>query len=82
MPADDFVVLHFKRQKICDRAKVPDYILLTANNYFDEFDFVDSSIHINSINEPVAKCTDNIESFLDNFGFLDDLAPFDKRNYV
>ena len=61
---------------------MPEYISLTANDYFDEFDFIDSSIHINSINEPVSKCTDNVQSFLDNFGFLDDLAPFYKRKYA
>ena len=63
------------------RAEVPQYISLTANEHFDEFDFIDS-IHIDKINEPVAECTDDVQNFLDNFGFLDDLAPFDKRKYV
>ena len=61
---------------------MPAYILLTANDYFDEFEFIENSIHINSINEPVAECTDNVQSFLGNFGFLDDIAPFNKRKYV
>ncbi len=45
------------------------YILLTANEHFEEVDFIDSSIHMNKFNEPVAECTDNVQNFLDNFGF-------------
>jgi Flp pilus assembly protein TadB len=38
-------------------------ISLTGNEHFEEFDFIDSSIHINKINEPVAECTDNVQNF-------------------
>ena len=31
--------------------------------HFDEFDFYDNSLHINTINEPVAECTDNVQNF-------------------
>jgi hypothetical protein len=79
---DDSNVFHLKTQKTCDRAEVPLYILLEANEHFDEFEIYENSLHINSINEPVAKCTDNIQDFLDNFGFLDDLAPFNEKKYV
>jgi hypothetical protein len=70
---------------------VTQYNSLEAKEHFDEFDFYDNSLHINTINEPVhintineqvAECTDNVKNFLDNFGFLDDLAPFDKKKYV
>ena len=73
--------LHLKRQKICDRADVPFYISLEANEFFDEFDFIDNSLHF-KINEPVAECTDNVQEFLDIFGFLDDLEPFNLKKYI
>ena len=74
--------MHLKRQKICDRADVPLYISLEANEFFDEFDFIDNSLHFNRINEPVAECTDNVQEFLDNFGFLDDLEPFTLKKFM
>ena len=56
---------------------VPQYISLQANDD-DDFDI----IHFNSTSETVAECTDSIKCFLDNFGFLDDLAPFAAKKYV
>ena len=55
------------------------YILLEANEHFDKFEIYESSLHINSINESVAECTDYVQDVLDNFGFLDDLAPFNEK---
>ena len=66
-----------KRQKINDWAEVPLYISLKAIDD-DDLNF----IHFNSTNETVAECTDTIKNFLDNFGFLDDLAPFAAKKYV
>ncbi len=59
---------------------MPLYISLEANEHFDEFEIYENSLHINSIKEPVAECTDKVQDFLDNFGFLDDLAPFNEKN--
>jgi len=39
-------------------------------------------IYLNSTNKTVAECTDTIKNFVDNFGFLDDLAPFAAKKYV
>ena len=61
---------------------MPLYISLEANEFFDEFDFHDNSLHFNRINEPVAECTDNVQEFLDNFGFLDDLEPFTQKKHI
>ena len=61
---------------------MPQYISLEANVHFDELVFCDNSLHINTINKPVAECTDIVQNFLDNFGFLDDLALFDKKKYA
>lgn len=41
------------------------YILLTANEDYEEFEFMDSlPLHINYINEPIVECTDNVQTFL------------------
>ena len=61
---------------------MPLYISLEANDHFDEFEIYKNSLHMNTINEPVAECTDNVQNFLDNFVFLDDLAPFNEKKYV
>jgi hypothetical protein len=53
------------------------YISLKA---IDDDDF--KLIYLNSTNKTVAECTDTIKNFLDNFGFLDDLAPFAAKKYV
>ena len=39
------------------------YNSLEAKEHFDEFDFYDNSLHINTINEPVAECTDNVQNY-------------------
>jgi hypothetical protein len=68
-----------KKQKSNDCADVLMYISLKANvNEDDDLNFM----YFNSTNETVAECTDAIKNFLDNFGFLDDLAPFAAKKYV
>jgi hypothetical protein len=52
--------MHSKKQKICDRAEVPQYILLTVNEDDGEFELMDS-LDINSINKQVAECTDDVQ---------------------
>jgi hypothetical protein len=65
--------IHLKKLKINNQADVMTYVLMPEA--YAEAEFLDFT-YIKH-NDTVAKCSDDM--FLENFGFLDNLEPFDKR---
>ena len=64
--------VYLTKPRVHDRADVPSCVVM--HEAYADAEVLDT-IHPKS-NDTVAECTD--DAFLENFGFLDNLEPFDK----